>query len=199
MNAVTTGPERAHSIPRHYLRSRLAEVVHRAVREVSGTDGVGRCIDYAVAGALLLKKALKRTYHLQAGSLSLLADPPDGVVMIDATDGGLSRGEFHVWLARPEPDLEIVDFSSRHFRSYVERFVFVEEAHGPLAVLDRDSERIPWTRPDPDPYIWTQSTPVPYARFTPVPEACHLINEIVVADPERVGRFYDSVVKYYRA
>ena len=138
-------------VPRHFVRAKIAQAVHRAVCDVTGTDGRGHCLYYAVAGGALAKKVLGRDYVVQAGSgLSLLADPPDGAITIDASDGGVDRGEFHVWLARPDPEPELVDFASRHFRHYVEDMLTIEQAHGPLIVLAAGGDRTAWqTAPIP--------------------------------------------------
>jgi hypothetical protein len=106
---------------------------------------------------------------IQAGSLELTIDPPDGRFQILSEGGGFDRGEFHCWLVLPDRStydddhrgmaLEWVDFSSRHHRRMAERMQLISGVIadlGPVVACraaDPDS-RIPWTIPDPPPYIW---------------------------------------------
>lgn len=186
-------------IPRHFVRSRMAEAVHRAVCDVTGTDGSGHCLLYAVAGAVLAKEVLGRDYFVQAGSLSLLADPPDGAIMIDASGGGVERGEYHCWLAHPDPERELVDFASRHFKHYVEDMLTIEQAHGPLLILADEQNRITWNRPDPEPYIWTDGRQTAYARYVPTEEACNRVWNLILTNQAEMRELYRAASAHYRA
>ncbi len=111
----------------------IASVVHEAVCEFTGDDGFGHCAHYAVAGAKLLSVLTRKLYLPQAGDLQVFCDGDCGMMM-DATEGGFGTGEFHAWIAGPvafgtgqssgrKPmagDTTIIDFSSRHFRKWVE-------------------------------------------------------------------------------
>jgi hypothetical protein len=57
------------------LRGRIAAAVHLAVREHTGGDGLGACLDYAVAGAALASRVFGNEYVPQAGSLLLSRTP----------------------------------------------------------------------------------------------------------------------------
>src|SRR5262245_51509295 len=80
-------------------REWIAEAVHRAVCEFTGTDGFGNCMMYAWAGVSLCSRVFQRTYLLQAGSLRIQADPsnPHSWFTIDASEDGFHIGEFHAW------------------------------------------------------------------------------------------------------
>ena len=125
--------------------------------EVSGTDGFGKCLMYAVAGWSLLHE---RGFIVQGGSLMLVSDPAnDAGIKLDAGDGGFERGEYHCWVSRQVGDrVEVVDLASRHYRRYVEQCQ-VESAQtlagGAAYIFTPAAEQIPWTRDDPPTSVWT--------------------------------------------
>src|SRR5438270_5419806 len=89
-------------LPPPGVRQGIAEAVNRAVGEFTGSDGFGYCYLYALAGWRLAREVTGRDYLLQAGVLRVLADPPDGWLVMRAWEDGLWRGEFHCWFARPD-------------------------------------------------------------------------------------------------
>lgn len=144
-------------------KDRIAAVVHRAVCEVAQGDGFGHCAHYAVAGSGLLTRITGRLYLPQAGDLSLFCDGDAGIKM-DAALGGVRTGEFHSWVVGPvgpgrgkagrrviPGTMEVIDFSSRHYRGYVERTGLV--AGTDLAPV--------WRLPAPPDYIWTPFRDLP--------------------------------------
>jgi hypothetical protein len=151
----------------------LADAVHAAVCEFTGTDGYGACMLYAVAGWSPLVALDSEAWHLQAGTARILAEPPDGwLEMNGQLPGAIERGEFHCWLAQASPRPQarpaaLVDLSSRHFQRMCQEMPLADE-----------SARIPWTQPPP-PYIWTSGDQSPLVHWAPVPALCRAIWEHV--------------------
>jgi hypothetical protein len=157
------------------VKERMAEAVHAAVCAVTGGIGLGRCAHYAVAGAVLATVFTGKQYIPQAGSLYLSADPADPTLYTAmVAEDGIESGEFHCWCVGPveegrksgpvTPDLEIVDFSARHFKALVEELGVVEERQrlpggGFLTVFAPATSR--WRRPDPPNYIWWNQAGLP--------------------------------------
>lgn len=148
-------------------RDKIAETVHRAVCQFTRGDGYGRCAYYTYAGAALLTYLTKEQWLVQGGTLKLWCDAdeqgPLGLAM-DASLGGIEGNEFHSWIVGPirphhhKPgrhelagDLNIVDFSSRHFKRHVEDIA--GRAAGPEGIVVR------WNLPEPPAYIWTTKKP----------------------------------------
>ena len=151
-------------------RAQVAEAVHEAVCAFAHDDGFGHCMLYALAGYMLLTQLEGDAWHLQAGSASILADPPDGWWCYDAsTPAALARGEFHCWLAQrgrdPERPAALVDFSTRHFHRMVDQM----NAHGALS----GGDHIPWTQTtEPPPFVWTDGEQSAWVHWQPLPELC---------------------------
>jgi hypothetical protein len=105
------------------IRQRIASATHRAVCDFTNSDGCGRCFQYALAGWALATKVFQRPYMLQAGSLYIVVDPPNGVLALEPGQHGFNRGEFHCWFVAQENGMltEFVDLSSRHYKQLVER------------------------------------------------------------------------------
>lgn len=79
----------------------IAETAHKAVCAVTKNDWFGHCDLYAIAGVMLLGAL----YQLQAGSFIINADPEhDLAFMIDCSEGGLNRLEYHVWKGDYRPE-----------------------------------------------------------------------------------------------
>lgn len=176
------------------IKMNIAEAVHRAVCQQTQSDGCGRCLDYAIAGMALASKLLGRKYVVQAGTLYLVADPPDGVVAMEPGEDGFERGEFHCWFGAPAGNgkmAEFIDLSSRHYRALVERCCQNTEALG---------RRISWTREDdPPPFIWTDGTFPDMMRVVPSAEA---VNFIYNSGPELLLSYVPVVKlawKHYHA
>jgi hypothetical protein len=128
-----------------------------------------------VAGAVLATVVTGKQYIPQAGSLYLSANPadPTSYTAMVAEDG-IESGEFHCWCVGPveegrksgpvTPDLEIVDFSARHFKALVEKLGMVEDRQrlpggGFLTVFSPAMNR--WQRPDPPKFIWSNQARLP--------------------------------------
>ena len=58
-------------------RARIAEALHQAVCEVTGTDGFLQCVDYAWSGAYIAGIITGRPHHMQAGSAYVYCSPAD--------------------------------------------------------------------------------------------------------------------------
>lgn len=142
------------------FKNRVAEAVHRAVCEFTGTDGCRMCMYYAFAGSALLSRLRKRLFIPQAGSLFVQTSEPNdpGLAIKIDFDGdsasGLRRGEFHCWIAMPETSKlgmsrcsTLIDFSSRHFKTLAENAVAGEQCQ--------------WTRPAPPPFVWIENGILP--------------------------------------
>ena len=126
----------------------MAEAVHQAVREVTGSDGFGYCPLYAWAGAVVASVVTGSDYDLHAGAvtvwtgdvnadgeLALLVDP-DGAEFdhpaLGTIRGGRANGELHAWFSPRPPaavpgevmeisraELVIADLGMRHLRRHV--------------------------------------------------------------------------------
>ncbi len=179
------------------IKKNIAEAVHRAVCEFTNSDGCGRCFHYALAGWALAMSLLKKKYTLQAGSLYILADPPDGIVAMEPEKHGFQRGEFHCWFAAPGNDgklAEFVDLSSRHYKRFVERnrqlssVTEMEES----SILTYCTDRIPWTRKDNPPnFIWTNGTFPDLMWAVPTDVRRRVAGKrIYTADVKRVAEYF---------
>ena len=174
------------------VKNNIAEAVHRAVCEFTNSDGCGRCFHYALAGWALACVLFEREYTLQAGSLYIIADPPDGAVAFEPGQYGFERGEYHCWFSAPGKNgkmAEFVDLSSRHYKRLVERAVqainVTEIEGGSLIAVVAD--RIEWKRKDnPPDFIWTNGTFPDVIMARPTAEATIYFNE----------RANDSFAKY---
>jgi hypothetical protein len=156
-------------------RDRIAAVVHEAVCAFARDDGFGHCTHYAVAGSKLVSALTGKLYLPQVGSLQIFCDGDQGLMM-DASQGGVRSGEFHAWIVGPvvlggpgkqpiPPDMEVIDFSSRHYRRHVEGQAPVKEQialpGGFINILDTETPRLAWRLPDPPDYIWTEFRNLP--------------------------------------
>lgn len=146
------------------LRHRIADAVHHAVCEFTDSDGYGRCLLYAVAGAHLASRVFGTLYMPAAGSLGILADPPDGWVVYDVQDAGIEGGTFHAWFNRLEHQshgraLEVVDLSSRHFKAYANQPHITDcskSENGFIFTFEHPEKHIGWNRfNNPPNYVWT--------------------------------------------
>lgn len=108
----------------------IANAVHRAVCEFTGTDGCGHCPLYCGAGAAVLTYLTgdANRYYIQAGALYVEADPENQLWIghdpsyHDSASDAFRAGEFHCWLASGKgaagervPACGLVDFTSRHW------------------------------------------------------------------------------------
>ncbi|QDV37715.1 hypothetical protein [Tautonia plasticadhaerens] len=182
-NPVNSG----QSLGRPGVRGRIAEAVHRAVCEFSGTDGCGHCMLYAVGGAGILGRVFGRTYHPQAGSMAVLVDPPDLWMTMDATN--FSGGEFHCWLGRQTGGgrVEMIDFASRHYRAYWDRLVDASEFEaiesGMYVRRDEPLEghsRPKWNREAPPDYVWTEGLLSEWLRLVPDRQATEAVWSMIL-------------------
>ena len=152
------------------FKARIADAVHNAVCEFTGTDGVGQCDLYVSTGWYLLRKHTNLWVMPQAGTIGILADPPDVWYVMDGRN--YQNGEIHCWLTAhhtrpPEGDYHgeftFIDFSSRHYASYL----------GRMGMVENDIDRpIRWNTTFPD-FLWFNTTQRRHdVLFTPVPECC---------------------------
>jgi hypothetical protein len=130
-----------YPIPSEQEQARYAEAVHRAVCEVTESDGFGECLAYARASYALLAD---QGWTIQVGQMVIIADPAKGLsgggAVILGKDKDFWQGQYHAWLARLNGSkIEIVDFTARHYRTYAE------------TSLNAPPE---WNRPDPPTWLW---------------------------------------------
>jgi hypothetical protein len=190
-------------IPPPSEQARIAEAAHRAVCEVTDSDGYGLAIPYAIAGQAIL---LSAGFQIQAGTLMILADPThaggSGCVGMDASNGGFERGNFHSWLARQVgPHVEVLDLSSRHYRRQVEKAESdLTSPTGGDGLWRKTAERIHWTRLDEPPsWVWTQRGHAEgLAYFMPDEATCLKVVSLVARDP-MTTRIRDSARRHYAA
>lgn len=125
-------------LPRPQLRRRIADAVHYGVTTVLGNDGNGACMYYALVGLTLSQHLTGRDYNLQVGSLSVRATQDGMTLVMDAEHPLIPGLEFHAWFGSrwPTGETELVDLSSRHYRTWAE------------------SVGMAWDMPNPPPYIW---------------------------------------------
>jgi hypothetical protein len=140
-------------------KARIAEAVHQAVCEVTGTDGLGQCIAYAWSGAAIAEMLTGRTHYMQAGSCFVYcADADDDGAPywlgLGPGDGYTSAGagDLHAWFiempagggpAAPgerrqvaHGELTLADLTLRHFRRQA------------------DLQGVPWDREPLPAYCW---------------------------------------------
>ena len=145
--------ERTAVAGRH--KARIAEAVHAAVCEVTGSDGFGHCALYARVGAAVASVVTGEEYVVNAGRMQAgtgTPDPQDGAELylgMDPALSGYSGREFHAWILRRPPgaatgallqadpdSIEVADLSMRHYRA-------MAEAIG-----------LPWQREALPPWYW---------------------------------------------
>jgi len=119
--------------------AQIAEAVHQAVCQATGTNGFRQCIAYAVPGAAVASVITGQPHIMQAGGIEVLTGDVTGegeaALVLDPLsadpEGGVENQEFHAWFS-PEPvglargvvtsvrrdDLIIADLSMRHFSEY---------------------------------------------------------------------------------
>lgn len=158
--------------PQRYTHEQIADAVHHAVCDHSGSDGFGHCRLYAVAGWVLLQHLGYRNVVPQAGRLSLMPDPFDPTLWLEMDPGFGLLGEIHCWLVipptKPAPgqhemsgDVQVVDFAARHYRSYVERLPVIHPADDGSFPING------WRHEEPPKYLWTAwATLPPWVRVS---------------------------------
>jgi hypothetical protein len=171
---------------REKQKTLIAEAVHLAVCEFTGTNGMGACMYYAATGWFVACKAFRKPYTLQAGSLYLVAAPPEGVVAFEYGKGGFVGGEFHCWFAISSMDgasqtTEIVDLSSRHFRDIAN----APHIEGTLACgghdIDLLGRGIKWERPEAPPdFIWLENAKSELVRLVADDQATETFRKLVL-------------------
>lgn len=136
-----------------YSKEQIAEAVHRAVCQYTGSDGFGFCRWYAICGWLLLLDLGYKNVVLQAGRLSLQPDPDEPTQWIEMDPSHGVLGELHCWLVLPDQNMsagrqplgrnvQVIDFAARQYRNYVER----------LSMIDGEPPQWRWAS-SPD-FIW---------------------------------------------
>lgn len=166
------------------FKSRIAEAVHRAVCEVTGTDGCGQCLYYALGGALLLNKVTNRLFVPQIGGLLLLTSPPDRWHGVDMSAEGdpmksFHNSDFHCWISeanskrlrlgnQPQKCRAMIDLSSRHYHQLLKRVI----------------PDIEWNREPPPSYLWSDGRALPdWIRIWPEAEPMSIFYDPFVVDP----------------
>ena len=191
-------------------RAILTEAVHRAVCEITGTDGYAKCLLYAVAGYALLAD---RGFAIQAGTVAIVADPDNpagpGTTLIEAAEGGWNRGEYHCWLARPTDPVEMVDFSSRHFRRHTEEASEAAKAGTPAPVAlsitglaEARADSIEWLRGEPPDSLWVTAGKAvgrPLAHYHALAETTRLVQQVLLQERETTRENVVISRKHYRA
>jgi hypothetical protein len=184
----TVPPPRDPALPPPHKMARIAEAVHRAIVAESGTDGLGLCTVYALAGAVAASKCLltpdqqqQALYDINVGSC-VWPCTQDGQACEMRADDPATRGqEFHAVMIRTHLDgrHEVADLSSRHYRAWAER------------------SGLGWDLPAPPPYVWGWQTDVA-ARgivFTADPELTTQVRQIYI-ESGREYRFLAAVVRH---
>jgi hypothetical protein len=118
--------------------ARIAEAVHQAVCEVTGSDGFSHCALYASVGATVASLATGDEYVVNAGRLEVGTGTRDAVdtelyLGMDPALSGYSGREFHAWFIRRPAEgptgvlftadprsVEVADLSMRHYRAMAE-------------------------------------------------------------------------------
>lgn len=183
---VKEGSVSVPPVPPHDQQRRMAEAVHHAVSEVTQSDGLGKCLPYAVTGYGLIYHVLGVHPVLQGGRLQILADPPDGWIEMNPEHNGFHRGEYHAWLAIPPvrmPGLhhtedgtcQIIDFSARHFQRFCEETI---------SLTPGDPAQVRWTRTDTPPlWVW-QTKPNPdHALYMPDEVTTNQMTHVLTGSP----------------
>lgn len=182
---------------RSRFRSRVAEAVHWAVCEFTQGDGFGRCMFYSFAGSVLLSRLTGRPFLPQAGSLWVLAEPPNVWLEFDVRHGddvwaSMERGEYHCWIAEATSDAggfqsakSLIDLSSRHFKAFAERCDW--------------GEPVSWLRPDPPSYVWLTGGLLPdWVCYKPVEAAMTvMLREFVGGDRLNWSRLAGLAIDRY--
>ncbi len=110
-------------LPSSEIIKAISEAVHRAVVEVTRTDGKYCCLLYAFAGCVLSRRVLQRDYRLQAGSFHFKLKHQRERWMYWSARNNALTGSFHAWYLCSHPyDVEIVDLSSRHYQGIADAY-----------------------------------------------------------------------------
>ena len=205
-NAIPTpAVDSGQSLARPGVRGRIAEAVHRAVCEFSRTDGLGLCMLYAVAGAGILGRMFGTTFYPQAGSMSVLVDPPDHWMTMDASN--FANGEFHCWLSRQTGGgkIEVIDFAARHYRAYCDRLIDHSEfeAIEPGIFVRREAPLIEhsrpiWNRQTPPDHVWTEGLLPEWLSLAPDREATEAVWSMIVGHLGEYEPLVRLAVEHFR-
>jgi hypothetical protein len=153
----------------------------------------------------LLWHVFRRPTSIQVGSLYLLADEPDGWIVIDAESG--VADEFHCWLgdvSGNEP--AIIDFSARHYPEYCHPGDPLARAIGhaipwspPPGFTRAAADRpVTWTRPAPPKVLWHRGRTYPsWVKFRPVESLSRQAHEELIARPDRHADLIQRAVRHY--
>ncbi len=194
-----------------FLKKHISGAVHQAVCEYTQSDGLGRCVLYALGAWLLANRLFEKDYILQAGSLYILADPPNGAVAFDVQHNGMSRGEFHCWVIGVDKkasrdDLsahELIDLTSRHYRRMVEEQLQIAESveiEGlPPVMLLAGKNRMRWSRDDEPPeFIWTTVDRQPdLIKVAPDEDCCKTLWDMTAKDRSEVRAFQQLCWRHF--
>jgi hypothetical protein len=198
------------SLERKEVRDRVAEAIHRSVCEFSGTDGFGECLLYAIAGMGLLGRGFGQKIYLQAGTMAVLAEPPDGWWVMDAEKGFVPGygGEFHCWLGGPSNTggVELIDFTARHYKRYCSDLVDATQWDlvAPGLYVRRDepeeaSSRIAWSREDPPSYVWFTDDPLDWLWLTPIRQVTEAVRARMMEHQPEIRRLIDLTVDNFNS
>lgn len=154
---------RTPHLPARLDQCRIAEAVHRAVCDYTGTNGLGHCAMYAVAGMGLLL-GLGDNVCVQVGALELQPDPGDPTAWL-SMDPANGWGEIHAWLIRCQKahapgfqplasDVEVIDLSARHYRRYFEDLPSILTPG--VALIEKS-----WRQGDVPAYLWATKDRLP--------------------------------------
>lgn len=125
-------------IPERWMRVLVADAVHLAVTEITGSDGFCECLLYAYLGSHLCSQLLEQEYWLQVGSLLLKTQSDTDSTDIDWLRFDTSnnkRGSYHAWFgAFHDNGIELVDLSARHYQGYADSF-YLAKGEKPKTII----------------------------------------------------------------
>jgi hypothetical protein len=191
-------------------RKAVAEVTHQVVSEVSGTDGVGHCMLYAVIGAAAAQVAFGGQWFPQAGALNLRPDPndPNFVISFDSKHHGIDSGEMHCWFVGTWQDgkQEMVDLSARHYPRMISDFILVKttEQKGVVLVAEVDTETTlaarQWKRSSCPDYLWaeipqSQLWPYDWVLLKAEQAACKALTDKIIEHRESYMQMYRRAIQ----
>jgi hypothetical protein len=155
-------------------RDDIADAIHRAVCEFTGSDGFGHCHAYSVAGFGVLNHLYAEPKcWINAGKARIFHDPSDPTLCVEMGTDPMA-GDYHCWnVLEGLSGVILVDFAARHYKRYCwclincNEWEEVDSGDGGFLLVKRDEPLGPtggmtWKHPfEPPEFLWCSPDDLP--------------------------------------